>query len=56
MLCGSVHVGKNATIFSNVIVRDQTTIGSSAVIGMGSVVTKNVPEGELWIGSPAHKK
>lgn len=56
MLCGSVHVGKNTTIFSNVIVRDQTTIGEGVTIGMGSVVTKCVPDGETWFGAPAKKK
>ena len=56
MLCGSTHVGKNATIFSNVIVREQSQIGAGSIIGMGSVVTKNVPEGETWFGAPAHKK
>ena len=55
MLCGSVHVKKNTTIFSNVIVREQRQIGEKAVVGMGAVVTKNVPDGETWIGSPAHK-
>lgn len=56
MLCGSVHVGKNTTIFSNVIVRDQAHIGEKATVGMGSVVTKNIPSGEIWFGAPAHKK
>ena len=55
MLCGTTHVGKNATIFSNVIVRDQRSIGEQSIIGMGSVVTKNIPSGETWIGSPAKK-
>ena len=55
MLCGSAHVKKNATIYSNVIIRDQRTIGKAATIGMGAVVTKDVPEGETWIGSPACK-
>ena len=55
MLCGSVHVKKNTTIFSNVIVREQRLIGEKATVGMGAVVTKNVPDGETWVGSPAHK-
>ena len=29
------------------------TIGEGAMIGAGSVVTKDVPAGELWIGNPA---
>ena len=55
MLCGSVRVKKNTTIFSNVIVREQRLIGEKAIVGMGAVVTKDVPDGETWIGSPAHK-
>lgn len=56
MLCGSVYVKKNTTIFSNVVVRDQRTIGEGVTIGMGAVVTKDVPDRETWLGSPAHKK
>lgn len=55
MLAGSVRVKKNSTIFSSVIVRDQIIIGESVVIGMGSVVTKNIPDGETWMGNPAKK-
>lgn len=55
MLAGSVRVGKNATIFSSVIVREQRSIGQRATIGMGSVVTKDVPAGETWLGNPAKK-
>lgn len=55
MLAGSVKVDKNATIFSKVIVREQVHIGQSARIGMGSVVTKNVPENEVWLGIPAKR-
>ena len=55
MLCGSVRVKKNSTIFSNVIIREQRIIGERVTIGMGSVVTKNVPDAETWVGNPAHK-
>ena len=55
MLAGSVEVGANTTIFSRVVVRDWCKIGENVTIGMGSVVTKNVPDGETWFGSPAHK-
>lgn len=55
MLAGSVDVGENTTIFSRVVVRDWCSIGANCTIGMGSVVTKNVPDGEIWVGSPAHK-
>lgn len=29
------------------------TIGENSMIGAGSVVTKSVPAGELWVGNPA---
>lgn len=55
MLAGSVTVGKNTTIFSKVVVREWCKIGENVTIGMGSVVTKNIPKGETWIGNPARK-
>jgi len=42
-----VSIGANATILGGI------TIGEKAMIGAGSVVTKNVPTGELWFGNPA---
>lgn len=56
MLAGSVEVGANTTIFSNVVVRDWCKIGENVKIGMGSVVTKEIPNGETWFGSPAKKR
>lgn len=55
MLAGTVEVGKNTTIFSRVIAREWIKIGENVTIGMGSVVTKNIPDGETWFGSPAKK-
>ncbi|WP_395167012.1 acyltransferase [Francisella salimarina] len=40
-------VGANSTILPGII------IGENAMIGAGSVVTKNVPANEIWIGNPA---
>jgi UDP-2-acetamido-3-amino-2,3-dideoxy-glucuronate N-acetyltransferase len=42
-------VGANATILGGV------TIGEHAMIGAGSVVTRDVPAGETWFGNPARK-
>ncbi len=42
-----VSIGSNATILGNV------TIGDGATIGAGSVVTRDVPAGEIWAGNPA---
>lgn len=55
MLCGSVHIGQNTNIFSHVVIRDWVNVGADTTIGMGAVVTKNVPDSETWIGCPAKK-
>ena len=51
-LFGSVHVDRNSYITSSVI-RNQCIIGENTVVGMGSVVTKNVEAGKTVIGVPA---
>ncbi len=48
-------VGNNVSIGSNVTVLGGITIGDGTLIGAGSVVTKNVPAGEVWVGNPAKK-
>ncbi len=40
-------IGANATILCGI------TIGENAMIGAGSVVTKDVGSGEIWYGNPA---
>jgi UDP-2-acetamido-3-amino-2,3-dideoxy-glucuronate N-acetyltransferase len=42
-------IGANATILCGII------IGENAMIGAGSVITRDVPDGELWYGNPAKK-
>ena len=41
-------IGANSTILSSV------NIGEYALIGAGSVVTKDIANNELWYGNPAH--
>jgi acetyltransferase-like isoleucine patch superfamily enzyme len=43
-------IGANSTILPGII------IGRNALIGAGSVVTKNVPDNEIWFGNPAIQK
>ena len=42
-------IGANATILMGV------TIGRNSVVGAGSVVTKDVPDGEVWAGNPCRR-
>lgn len=42
-----------ASIGAGSVILCGITIGRNAMIGAGSVVTKDVPEGELWYGNPA---
>jgi acetyltransferase-like isoleucine patch superfamily enzyme len=47
------YVEDGAYIGSGAVILCGITIGRNAAIGAGAVVTKDVPEGELWIGNPA---
>lgn len=52
---GNVTIGDHAYIGCNAVIKQGLTIGAGAVIGMGAVVTKDVPAGETWVGNPAKK-
>jgi acetyltransferase-like isoleucine patch superfamily enzyme len=49
----STVLRKGASIGANATILCGLEIGAGAMIGAGSVVTKNVPAGELWVGNPA---
>ena len=51
-LYGSGHMGKNSYIVASVL-RNQCSIGNNSMIGMGSVVTKDIEEHKLAFGTPA---
>lgn len=53
MIAGSVIIGDNAWIAPSVSTREVIKIGSNAVVGIGSLVTKNIPDSETWLGVPA---
>ena len=50
-----VTIGEDVWIGANVSIVDGVDIGSHAVVGIGSVVTKNIPGWEIWAGNPARK-
>lgn len=48
-----VLIKNGAFVGAHSIILKGVTIGEKSVIGAGSVVTKNVPDGEIWVGNPA---
>ena len=51
---GVIKIGNNNFIGANSIINPGVTIGDNCIIAAGSVVTKNIPSGEIWGGIPAH--
>jgi maltose O-acetyltransferase len=51
-----IHIGRNVWIGGGAIVLPDVTIGDDAVIGAGSVVTRNVPAGATVVGNPARAR
>jgi acetyltransferase-like isoleucine patch superfamily enzyme len=53
MLSAPTHLGNEVWLGANVVVLKGVTIGDSAVVGAGSVVTKDIPAGAVAVGVPA---
>ena len=54
-LLGRGFLGEGVHIGPNVSVKEGIEIGDYAIVGMGSVVTKNIPAYQTAIGSPARQ-
>jgi acetyltransferase-like isoleucine patch superfamily enzyme len=50
---GSVKISDYAFIGGSSIILKGVTIGKNAVVAAGSVVTKSIPDNEIWGGNPA---
>ena len=55
---GNVYIEDHAYIGTGAVLKQGTPdkplrIGRGATVGMGAVVTKDVPAGETWVGNPA---
>lgn len=55
VLAGNVTVGESSFIGANSVVKQGVKIGSGVTIGAGSVVIKDIPDNEIWVGNPAKK-
>jgi len=53
VLNGHVKIGEKCWISSGVLIRHHVTICPNTVIGMGSVVVKDITKSGIYIGSPA---
>ena len=54
-ICEATIIEKRTAIGSNATILCGIKIGAGSIIGAGSVVTKDVPAGEVWAGNPAIK-
>lgn len=52
-LCGQCTIADFARVGAGAVVRERVTIGAGAFVGMGSVVTKDVPGNAIVYGNPA---
>lgn len=52
---GNAEIGDRCFIGMNVSIKQKVKIGNDVTIGAGSVVLKDIPDGETWVGNPARK-
>ena len=50
---GKIILKKNAYLGCNTIICKPVTVGENAIVGAGSIVTKDIPANEVWAGNPA---
>lgn len=52
-ILGNVKIGDNTFIGANTTILPKIKIGDNCIIGAGSLVTKDVPNDQVWFGNPA---
>lgn len=53
IIAGSCKIGDDVWIAPAAAIRDWRTVGNGSVVGLGAVVTKDVPPGVTVVGNPA---
>lgn len=52
---GKINIGNNVFIGVGTIILPNVKIGDNSIIAAGSVVTRSIPQDEVWGGNPATK-
>lgn len=55
MISGSVIIGADSWIAPSSSIKDGLKIGDNVTVGIGAVVTKNIPNNQVWTGNPAQE-
>ncbi len=55
-IAGSTKIGNNVWISPNTTLIGHTSVGNNSMIGAGSIITKDIPDNEVWFGAPAKKQ
>lgn len=50
---GIVELCDDCFIGANTVICNAVRIGKNSIVGAGSVVTKDIPDNEIWGGNPA---
>lgn len=50
---GTIEIGDNTFIGARTIITYNTKIGNDCIIGCGSIVTRDIPDGSVAVGVPA---
>lgn len=50
---GHVYIDDGAFVGANTIICKEVRVGKNSIVASGSVVTKDIPDNEIWGGNPA---
>lgn len=52
-LGGAARLRRGAYVGAGALIRESVSVGEWSLVGMGAVVLRDVPAGEVWVGNPA---